>query len=1093
MSKGKQRRFWSTLQEYEDAASVEQLKKEEFFAKPAAVIKEDNSIADAEEVASPSRRDFIKLSGAAAVLSMVSCERPVEKILPYVNAPEDVIPGVANYYASSSDEANSSILVKTREGRPINVMPNDLDKVSGKGLNARAYASVVDLYDPGRATSPLKLDRKGGAKEYAFEDADLDIAEAIEEATGKVVLLTGTLNGPSRDRLIKDLSKSIDKFSHVMVDAASNDQLRMANKKSFGTENLAHYDFAKAKSIVFLGGDAVADGRDTNNNVFGIAENRRVIQTNEMSRLFAFEPTITETGLNVDYRYAVKNEDMAFVAMAIAHELVNKLGVNGAGAESALSNYSAAVVEKKLHLKSGTIHFVAKSLKANAGASIIYAEGAANITVNGEALHIAVNYLNSILGNVGKTIDYSVNNGKQSRGSMMAFESLIKDMESGAVSVLLLHGTNPAYFYPDKARLSAAFAKVGTLVSMADRIDETTEHFDFLLTSTHSFESWGDREYINGNYSIVQPTIRPLWDNRQFETSLITIANEIGASAFKNADGSMMSYYDYVRETWKGIHKSASIAASFERFWVTVVRDGLFDSVKNRTSYKAEVFNASALQNSLVKSTSEKLTLSVFIGSTKADGRQGNNAYLMEAPDPVSKVTWDNFLALAPDTAKELGLWINDLAEISVNGQKVTVPVNIQPGMHKSVATLAAGWGRTNSGLVGDGERDENGTYKGQGVNAFSLTQKGHFSGHEFTISKLEGDFKLADTQGHQYMDDKQRFVELHDHHKENYRPIIFETSLAEYQEDPSHVVKYHTDELTKAVKDNKIDNLWNVSTEDVHKYPGHRWGMVIDMNSCVGCNACVVACQIENNIPVVGKSEVLLGREMHWMRIDRYYVGSSESPEVVTQPMFCQHCTNAPCETVCPVVATTHNQEGLNVMTYNRCVGTRYCANNCPYKVRRFNFHEYTKGDATKGAPGFFGLGSDEASMNKKDYDLSAYPMQLMLNPDVTVREKGVMEKCSMCSHKLREAKYEAKMQGTSINDLDNASTACETACPANAITFGDMNDKDSKLAKLKESPLNFASLAELNTKPAVSYVSVVRNQDEPYWKSAKSETEEH
>ncbi len=968
MSQGNQSRLWSTLPEYEDAQSVEQLKKEEFFAKPAAVLNEDNEVVE-EQVADPSRRDFLKLSGAAAVLSMVSCaERPVEKILPYVNAPEEIIPGVANYYASSSDEAKSSILVKTREGRPINVMPNDLDAVSGKGLNSRAFASIVDLYDPARAMKPLKLNRKGGAEEIAWEVADSEIADAISTATGDVALLTGTMNGPTRERLISDLNSSIKNFRHVMVDATSNDQLLSANEKSFGTKNLAHYDFAKANAIVFLGGDAIADGRDLPNNIIGIAENRRVVNKNNMSRLFSFEPTMTETGINVDYRYSVRNEDMAVVAMAIANELVVKHGLGHSSAAAVLAGFEASTVEKDLHLKSGTIQFVCESLIANKGASIVYAEGAANITEHGEALHIAVNFINSALGNIGKTIDYTVNNGNQSLGSMTAFNALVEDMLAGKVSVLLLNGTNPAYFYADKVKLKTAFSKVKTLVSLNDRVDETTHYFDYLLTSTHSFESWGDREYIHGNYTIMQPTINPIWDNRQFERSLMILATQAGSRVFEAADGSVLDVYAYVRDTWRAIHKREKIAASFER-------DGVYNSVKDRSKYEALAFNASALNGLSPKASKSKLTLSVFVGSTKGDGTQGNNPYLMEAPDPVSKVSWDNFIALSPDTAKDLGLWINDLAEVSVNGQKIIAPVNIQPGLHKGVATLAAGWGRTAAGPIGDGEENADGSFKGQGVNAFALLSNGHFSGHTVSLTKVEGEYKLADSQGHQYMDDAQRFIDLHDHHKENYRPIIFETSLSEYQEDPEHVVKYHTEELTKAIKEDKVDNLWSLSTEDVHKYPGHRWGMVIDLNSCVGCNACVVACQIENNIPVVGKAEVLLGREMHWMRIDRYYVGTSEQPEVVAQPMLCQHCTNAPCETVCPVVATTHNQEGLNVMTYNRCVGTRYCANNCPYKVRRFNFHEYTKGNATKGLPGV--LGTDSHSLKQKYYDLSAYTLK--------------------------------------------------------------------------------------------------------------------
>ena len=1084
MSDKKIRKYWSTLEQYEEQEIVETLKKEEFFAKPESVLKEggqlDKDSANADDL---SRKDFLKLSGMASVLALVGCsERPVEKILPYVNAPDEIIPGVANYYSSSSDEGSAAVVVKTREGRPIRLDVNKLDKSSGVGLSARAQAAIFDLYDPARTRMPMKLDRSGNTEESSWQAADYEISENIKKSNGELALLTGTINGPMRNRLVSDFLKSFKSSRHVMVDAFTNDDFVEANFASFGKASLPHYRFEKANTLVFLGADPLADSREQTSNEAGIAKNRKLTDDKlEMSRIFTFEPTMTQIGMMADYRFSVKNEDMAKVAMAILNELSSKASyTNDRVINLAVSQYPSGKVEKELSLKSGTIKKVAASLWENRGESIVYSESNTNRTVNGKTLHTAVNLLNSVLGNIGKTIDFENSVGKQSLGSYAAFEKLVSDMESGKISTLILYKTNPVYFSDMSDRFQKALANVKNLVSLNDRVDETGKYFDYILPSTHTLESWGDREFISGKYTIVQPTIHPIWDNRSFEESLISIATACGSSAFKKPDGSTMNAYDYLRMVWKNNHKKSDIAADFETFWVSFVRDGVYEANSNRESNHKDLrFNASSFSGLSVKDSKQGMTLSVFVSPIMGDGSQNNNAYLFETPDPVSKITWDNFLALAPAKAKELGLKIDDLVEITVNGKSFKVPVNVQPGQHHDVATIAAGWGRTSVGLIGNGD-DGN----GQGVNAFAMIKDGIFSGSELSISKTGMTYKLANVQGHQYIDEEFRYLELHDHHKENYRPIVFEASLDEYKKHPEDLVYYHTKDLTDKVKKNELANMWNLSKENAHKYPGHRWGMTVDLNSCNGCNACNIACSVENNVPAVGKNEVLRGREMHWIRIDRYYVGDDENPQVINQPMMCQHCDNAPCETVCPVVATTHNGEGINVMTYNRCVGTRYCANNCPYKVRRFNFHEYTAGDATKGFPQTedilgVALGTSEG-LNTKDYDLSKYPMNMVLNPDVTVREKGVMEKCNFCSQRIREAKYEAKLKGVSANEVD-FTVACAQACPSNAIVFGDMNDPNSEINKLRKTQRVFGSLAELNTEPSVAYLARIRNQDEP------------
>jgi MoCo/4Fe-4S cofactor protein with predicted Tat translocation signal len=1080
------RKYWSTLEQYEEKEIVEKLKKEEFFSKPESILKEGGEL-NKESVAADdlSRKDFLKLSGMASVLALVGCsERPVEKILPYINAPDEIIPGVANYYSSSSDEGSAAIVVKTREGRPIRLDLNKLDKSSGEGLSVRAQAAIYDLYDPARARMPVKLDRLGSAKpeETSWQAAEYDISEKIKQTNGDVALLTGTINGPMRNRVVSDFLKSFKSSRHVMIDAFTDDSVLEANYASFGKAVLPHYHFDKAQSMVFLGADPLADSRELTVNEAGITKNRKIVDNNiAMSRIHSFEATMTQIGMIADYRYSVKNEDMAKIAFALLNLLLAKSSyANDRVISLAVSQYPADKIEKDLSLEKGTISKVAQSLWDNRGKSIVYSEGNANRSINSKALHTAVNLLNSVLGNVGKTIDFEHSVGNQSLGNHAEFEKLVADMESGKISTLILYKTNPIYFSELSDRFQKALMKVKNLVSLNDRVDETTRYFDYLLPSTHTLESWGDREFLSGKYTIVQPTIHPIWDNRSFEESLMSIASSYGSTVFKKADGSVMSSYDYLRMVWKDIHKSSDIAADFETFWVTFVRDGVFDANQNRSNGHKELsFNASAFSGISVKDSKKTMTLSVFASPIMGDGSQNNNPYLFEIPDPVSKITWDNFLALSPKKAKELGLKIDDLVKVTVNGKSFNIPLNVQPGQHHDVATIAAGWGRNSVGLIGNGDDG-----KGQGINTFSMLKDGIYSGAELSIEKTGMTYKLANVQGHQHIDETFRYLELHDHHKENYRPIVFEASLNEYKEDPKAVIKYHTKELTDQIRNKELANMWNLSKENVHKYPGHRWGMTVDLNSCTGCNACSIACSVENNVPAVGKNEVLRGREMHWIRIDRYYVGEDENPQVINQPMMCQHCDNAPCETVCPVVATTHNGEGINVMTYNRCVGTRYCANNCPYKVRRFNFHEYTAGDATKGFPqteDIFGiaLGTTEG-LNVKDYDLSQYPMNMVLNPDVTVREKGVMEKCNFCSQRIRDAKYEAKLKGVSANEV-GFTVACAQACPTNAIVFGDMNDPKSEINELRKTQRVFGSLSELNTEPSVAYLARIRNQDEP------------
>jgi molybdopterin-containing oxidoreductase family iron-sulfur binding subunit len=1087
-------RIWTTIEEYENNVSVDELKQEEFFSKPEEVLGEQT------EKSGIDRRDFLKLSGMASIFSMVSCsERPVQKIIPYVNAPEEIIPGIANYYASSSDEAGASVVIKTREGRPIQILPNELDKFSANGLNSRAQASIYDLYDPARARNPLKI-TEGKEKKINFSTAVKEIAEKTKE--GRVALLSSSINGLARTKVVEEFLKTFKDSRHVVYTATTNEQLTEANKINFDTENLAFYRFDKADYVLSLGGDIVGDGRLALKYAKDLAKKRDVIKNKDMSRLTIFEPSMSSTGLMSDYHYKVRNEDMAMVALAIANQIVtidgNSVYTSNNDVRNVLQNYSPKAVEEKLGLKEHSVSKVAKDLWKNRKKSIVYAEGNSNRTKNGVLLHTAVNFLNSILENVGKTIDYETNIDLLSGGSKADFLALVEEMNAGKISTLFVYDTNPVFFLGKdlKKKFIQGLKKVETVISFADRIDETAKFAHYLLPVSHSFESWGDREYTKGLYSIVQPTIAPIWNTKMFEESLMALASASDSKAFKDKKGQTLEYLTFIKNIWADFHKKSKISESFDKFWIKFVRDGIYETITDREeTHKAYKFDISSLTKYKFEENTSDLSLSIFVSPIIYDGKQNNNPYLFELPDPVSKITWDNFVAVSPGFAKKYGLKINDILSLDVDGHRFTIPMNIQPGQRDDVLTISAGWGRTSVGPIGNGEEDFDGNNLGLGFDAFAITRSNEFSGLNVKFlgktdhyKNVMGEYRLANLQGHQHLDDKFRSIEVDKskHHDENFRPVVFETTLAEYKEDPTKAVHFHTEQIEKDVRNESLTNLWNNSNSQVHKYPGHRWGLAIDMNKCTSCNACTIACQVENNVPVVGKNEVLLGREMHWIRIDRYYVGDQENPHVIPQPMMCQHCENAPCETVCPVVATTHNAEGLNVMTYNRCVGTRYCANNCPYKVRRFNFHEYTKGQANKGFPQI-GMGTAEG-LDQLGYDMSTSPLQMMLNPDITVREKGVMEKCTMCNHIIREKKYEAKKQGVSVNELE-FTVACATSCSADAIVFGDLNDPGSEVAKLRKEELAFASLGELNTLPSISYISKVRNQDEKIHLEEKKE----
>ncbi len=1055
---------WTTLEELNGEPEVARLKGEEFFAKPEPVLAEEKNGTLLTEAAGfvelavmnngggdsgMSRRDFLKLSGAAMAFATAGCAlRPATKIVPYVKAPEEVIPGVANYYASTMAGAEGvGVLVKTREGRPIKIEGNPDHPLSQGKLGVRGQHSIFNLYDPDRLTGPVKLTRgdRTSAAALGFGTADEEIARALNAVKGRVVLLTGTMHGPARERVVREFVAGFPNAKHVVYDGWNFDATRNAQKTCYGAKVLPHYRFERAEYCLMLNADPLGAGYSSLEANIGYGKNRKV-RDGKYSKWVAFEPYVSHTGSNCDERYRVRTADVIKVALAVANEVSRLAGT------TAIPNavrFKASTVENELKLKSGALSRIAGELWANRGQGLVMA-------AEDENLQIVANYLNSVCQNEGKTIDGTLSPSKQALGSTADLLDLIGDMRAGKVDVLIISGTNPAFTLPVSAGFAEALSKVNTIVSLNDRVDETSVLGDYVLPSTHWLESWGDAEPQVGVLSLQQPTILPLYENRAAEDSLLSLAKAAKAGSLSQFQG---GWHEYIMDTWQTqVHAKGSYEAAFPDFWNSALRDGVLNLVPAQEpaprTFRNDVLNAIKMENS----AAGELELVVYPSPILGDGMEVNNAWLLETPDPVSKVVWTNYASLSPVTAQKLGVKEGDYVSLDASGTKAEIQVHIQPGNADGVVSVQSGWGRTHGGRVSDGV----------GVNAFAFASLAgrnvKTAGIPCTIAKTGQWAKLPCVMGHDYIEG---------------RPIIFEATLDEYRKDPSAGIhrhhyewpdtdgkhedsqgelRFHTggvsDSMARGDGDERTGPPEPPSLWKEYKYDGYRWGMAIDLSSCSGCSACIAACQVENNIPVVGRDQIERGREMHWIRIDRYYSGDPDNPDVVHQPMLCQHCENAPCETVCPVLATVHNEEGLNLQIYNRCVGTRYCSNNCPYKVRRFNWYESS----------FMAYGE--------------HPLELALNPDVTVREKGVMEKCTFCVQRIRDAKGNAKRFGRLLQDGEMV-TACQQSCPTGAIMFGDFNDPDSQVAVAMNNERGYRVLEELDTRSSIVYWSKLRNRE--------------
>lgn len=985
------------------------------------------------EIPLSSRRDFLKLGGAAAVFSMVGCmQRPAEKIVPYLNQPEELVPGVADFYASTCGEcpAACGLIARVREGRPVKLEGNPAHPLNRGKLCIRGQASLFNLYDPGRLAGPVRRNEDGNWQAADFAELDAEISEKMTGG-GEVLLITGSWNGPARTDLVNKFLDGFPSASHVAFEPLTDHQWQQSVADSFGWSSPPLYRFNKAQELVLFGADPLATSPQRMRYLRDFASGRDP-EGKGMSRVTSFEPVFSETGSMADTRYPVRTADLYKIAGALARIIVYETGyLPDGGIQFKLDDFNFDQIEQELDLPKLTIGSLAARLLKNRGKCLLVSENFANQGANSRKLHVLVNLLNAALDAPGNTIaDGALPAPCQPDGPVALVEAIGR-MRSGKVGAIIVAGANPAFSLPPGAGFAEAIAKVPLKISLADRIDETAALSDYVLPSLHAAECWNDSEPLTRTYSLQQPLISPIWDNRQAEQSLINLGYASGNKEFAEGD-SAAEWRSMLKNYWReNVYPASGAAGDFESWWVRALQRGVVEIPAAEADNKPVRFRPEALAVLDQKDKqSDGLELRIGAGSIHLDGRSMNNAWLLETPQPVSRVAWDNFLSIPPSTARELGVEDGDVVNLAVSGGSVEVPVLVQPGMAAGVVSIEVGWGRTAAGEVGNG----------RGVDAFALAG---LSGENFEYT-LTG--AVLTPTGN-----KIRLASVQRHSSTEHRPIVFSTTLEEFRHDPAAGQFSHAghDKINPTLEEYSRRSIWG---ED-HAYPGHRWGMAVDLNKCTGCGACTVGCMAENNIPVVGKQQMLNGRELHWIRIDRYYSGDPENPRLVNQPMLCQHCMNAPCETVCPVVATVHNDEGLNLQIYNRCVGTRYCSNNCPYKVRRFNWHEYAL----------------------ESFDNES--MRMSLNPDVTVREKGVMEKCTFCLQRIREARYKAKERGVPIADGE-VQPACVQTCPTGALVFGDLNDQQSEVHKLYFKQRAFRALEELNVVPSVGYLTQVLNR---------------
>ncbi|MAW65554.1 MAG: hypothetical protein CMD18_05095 [Flavobacteriales bacterium] len=1085
------KKYWKGIEELEQTPEFVKSTQKEF----TEYVPVQDFIGNAEDDSSEtSRRDFLKVLGfSVTAATLAACEAPVTKSIPFLNKPEELTPGVADYYSSTFFDGYdmASVRIKTREGRPIFVQGNLASPFSGGGINARINSSVLGLYDSKRAKGPAIKLGNSWAKNLSWERVDKDIIQSIRNtsATGKkVTLLTGTVISSVAKNAISSFRANVGaqggKFDHVSYDAISASGILDANQKTHGKRVLPTYNFQKAKTVVSFAADFLGNWLNALQYTKGFTTNRNP-DNDWMVKHYQFETTLSVSGAAADVRASMKPS----VIVEAVKYLYQQIGGDIKGN-----------VSPKLAVK---LKKAAKELLASKGESLVVCGS------NNGGLQVLINAINQKLKNYGSTIDIDKEVYTR-KGDDVTFSRLVEEMNNGDVGTLIIAGLNPSYVAPASLKFNEAVKNVDTVIYTGERFDETSEYANYFAPNSHFLESWDVLNPSKNDYGFVQPTINPLFKTRQWQESLLKWS------------GDNQDFDNYVKST------AISIVGS-ESAFIDAIHDGFvsisgtetsksdtenLDYLSNQTD-ESDLISVSTIENALNQSSikvSGDYELELYVKTGLGNGEYAFNPWLHEMPDPISMMTYDNYISMNPADVMKLlkledtkgnrrsALYIGQespakVAEITVGSQKIKLPIVPQPGQARGSLAIALGYGRkgtenfTREEWLGDLYDTENKSNNTIGKNAFPLLQQDLWINNTISsgvsIELLEGvSYPMATTQTHNTMMG---------------RKLVNEVDFSTYKEQKGKAKDkggYNealliSDSYGEKKTTRELD-LWEEQAIDL----GHRWGISVDLNLCTGCGACITACHIENNVPLVGKDEVRRSREMHWMRIDRYYSShieidgeselvdelsdlntindyldaevsdSDDNVRVSYMPVMCQHCNHAPCETVCPVAATTHSDEGWNQMTYNRCVGTRYCANNCPYKVRRFNWFQYDD----LNIPAF----PDFAKVNYAQDDLG----RMVLNPDVVVRSRGVMEKCSMCVQSIQAGKLKAKIAGRPVeeNDID---AACSSICPAECITFGDLNDTNHRVNKMKDDDRSYLLMEEIGAQPNVYYQTLVRNID--------------
>jgi len=980
---GMEKKYWKSLNNIDHKKENEpevDLHKKHFL---------DEYLSDENVSTKTNRRDFLKFCGFGITTAALaaSCENPVNKAITYLKQPEVSLPGKATYYASTFFDGKNycPIVVKTRDGRPIKIEGNELSSVSSGGTNAQVQASVLTLYDGARHQGPMSNNIK-----TTWEDVDSEVKNilaSINEKNGSIVLLTQPVISPSTKLIINQFLNKYPNAKHIETSLINYNGILEANEKCFGTRFIPSYNFNKAEVIVSFEADFLGTWINPIAFAHQYSQTRKLDERKTMSRHIQFESGMSLTGSNADERFTIHPDDEAILLLNLYNLLAEKTGL------------------KKVNVAASKIDMqeIANELWNAKGKSLLVSGN------NATDIQIIVNQINEILGNYDTVIDTS-NPISFTTTEQKAYIKFLEELEENKIDAVFIQDVNIIHQNPGSEKLWKALQNAKLSVSFSQSPNETDKYVQYICPSHHYLESWNDFEYQKGILGLGQPTIKNIYNTRQFQETLLKWT------------GIELSYHDFIKKNWEeNYFNKQSTHLIFNDFWNNSLQKGEF-TYEIKTEKK--VFSSQEMNKIAASENSSNDLVIKFYNSTAIDeGFQSNNPWLQELPDAITKVTWDNFAAISPKMAQENNLEDGDIIELP---NHVKIPVLIQPGQAYNAISIAYGYGRTNVGKVADGV----------GVNVFDLISDKNLLFDSYikidSFSKTGDKIEFARTQTHNSMEG---------------RAIVREATLEEYKEKPNAGNEMHEE----------FEELHLTLYPDI-EFEGHHWAMAIDLNACIGCNNCVIACQAENNVAVIGKEQVIMRRIMHWMKLDRYYSDDPENPEVYHQPIMCQHCDNAPCENVCPVSATMHSNEGLNQIAYNRCIGTKYCINNCPYKVRRFNWFKYANND-------------------KFDYNQNSDLGKMVLNPDVTVRERGVVEKCSFCVQRIQEKKLEAKLQNRTLTDGE-IKPACAQTCPTNAIVFGDLKDPNSRISKLFKDERNYHLLEQLHTLPSVGYLTKIRNK---------------